>query len=207
MKYEWRKHEKELYGAGPHPAHVEIPALHYLMLDGRGDPNGPDFARRVAALYALAYAVKMGYKAAAKDAPHDTVHDFTVYPLEGIWRQDGDGPLDKKKLVYTLMLRQPDFITAAQVREALERVQQKKPDPLYASIRFQAMRDGLCIQLLHIGSYDTEPASFAVLDRFAAQNGWRRAAPWHREIYLSDGRRTEESKRRTILRYPIDPIE
>lgn len=207
MKYEWRKHEKELYGAGPHPARVEVPTLHYLMLDGRGDPNGPDFARRIAALYALAYVVKMGYKAAARDAPLETVQDFAVYPLEGIWQAAGDGPLDKAALEYTLMIRQPDFITAAQVPEALERIQKKKPNELYASIRFEAMRDGPCVQLLHVGSYDAEPASFAALDRFAAQNGWRRAAPWHREIYLSDGRRTEESKRRTILRYPIYPIE
>lgn len=203
MKYEWRKQEKMLYGVGPRPARVEVPTLHYLMLGGRGDPNGPDFARRIAALYALAYAVKMGYKAAAKDAPPDAVHDFAVYPLEGIWRQDGDGPLVKEALAYTLMLRQPDFITAAQVQEALDQVQKKKPNELYASIRFEAMRDGPCVQLLHVGSYDAEPASFAALERFTAQNGWQRAAPWHREIYLSDGRRTEENKRRTILRYPV----
>lgn len=204
MKHEWRKHENTLYKAGPHPACVEVPTLHYLMLDGRGDPNGPDFSRRVAALYALAYAVKMDYKFFAKDMPADAVHDFAVYPLEGVWRRDGDGPLVKEELVYTLMLRQPDFIVARQIQTALERVQQKKPDALYAEIRFGPLRDGLCVQLLHTGSYDDEPASFEAMDRFAARNSLRRTAPWHREIYLSDARRTEAGKRKTILRYPVE---
>lgn len=207
MKYEWRKHEKAWYGARPRPAQVELPALTYLMLDGRGDPNGPDFSRRIAALYALAYAVKMGYKVAARDAPPETVQDFAVYPLEGIWQAAGDGPLDKAALEYTLMIRQPDFITAAQVQQAHAQLREKKPDPLYAHIRFGSMQDGLCVQLLHTGPYDSEPASFAALDRFAAQNSLRRAAPWHREIYLSDGRRTAPERRRTILRCPVCPAE
>ena len=158
MKYEWRKQGKALYGARTAPALKTVPAQNYIKIDGRGDPNGADFSNRVGALYALAYAVKAAYKAASLQQEID---DFAVCPLEGVWAQISGDDLEKDKLKYTLMIRQPDFISGELVRQAQEQVQRKKPNPLLGEITFGAMQDGLCVEILHIGSYDDEPASFA----------------------------------------------
>ena len=203
MKYEWRKQDKALYGAKAAPALVTVPAQNYITISGRGDPNGADFSNRVGALYSLAYAVKAAYRAAPLQAEID---DFTVCPLEGIWAQINSDNLKKDKLEYTLMIRQPNFVSEELLQQALEQVQRKKPNPLFAEIRFDAMQDGLCVEILHIGSYDNEPASFAKMDQFAAAHGLRRAKDYHREIYLSNANRVEPSKRKTILRYPVEPI-
>lgn len=203
MKYEWRKEDKALYRAKAAPALVTVPAQNYIMISGRGDPNGTDFSNRVGALYSLAYAVKAAYK---KAPLQQEIDDFAVCPLEGIWAQIDSDHLKKEALEYTLMIRQPDFVSAELVQQALERVQRKKPNPLFAEIRFGTIQDGLCVEILHIGSYDDEPASFAKMDQFAAAHGLRRIANYHREIYLSNANRVEPSKRKTILRYPVEPI-
>lgn len=204
MKYEWKKQEKALYGAKQSPAIITVPMQRYIMINGRGNPNGADFSDRVAALYALAYAIKMGYKAYARSAADPTeVDDFTVYPLEGVWKQIEQGALVKEALEYTIMIRQPDFITPDMVAEAVASVKKKKPNPLYEEIRFDAMQDGTCIELLHVGSFDDEPASFEAMMRFAAQNGLQRDAPCHREIYLNNANRVEKSKLKTILRFTV----
>ena len=203
MKYEWRKQGKALYGARTVPALKTVPAQNYIKIDGRGDPNGADFSNRVGALYALAYAVKAAYKAASLQQEID---DFTVCPLEGVWAQISGDDLEKDKLEYTLMIRQPDFISGELVRQAQEQVQRKKPNPLLGEITFGAMQDGLCVEILHIGSYDDEPASFAKMAQFAAAHGLRRTGDYHREIYLSDANRVEPCRRKTILRCPVEPV-
>lgn len=203
MKYEWRKQDKALYGAKAAPALVTVPAQNYIMISGRGDPNGTDFSNRVGALYSLAYAVKAAYKAAPLQPEID---DFAVCTLEGIWAQIDSDQMKKEALEYTLMIRQPDFISEELVQQALEQVKRKKLNPLFAEIRFGTMQDGLCVEMLHIGAYDDEPASFAKMDQVAAAHGLRRAKDYHREIYLSNANRVEPSKRKTILRYPVEPI-
>ena len=203
MKYEWRKQDKALYGAKPAPALVTIPAQNYIMITGRGDPNGEDFSHRIGALYSLAYAVKAAYKAAPLQQGID---DFAVCPLEGIWAQINGEHLEKEALEYTLMIRQPDFISWELVQQALEQVKRKKPDPLLAEIQFSTMQDGLCVEILHIGSYDDELVSFAKMNQFAAAHTLRRAKDYHREIYLGNANRVEVSKLKTILRYPVEPI-
>lgn len=209
MKFEWRKHEKALYGANSIPALVEIPTYHFIMIKGSGNPNDTAFSDKVAALYSLAYAIKMDYKVAtAKNILSNEIHDFTVYPLEGIWTlksadaKFADGKLIKENLEYTIMIRQPDFITAEMVCAALERVKVKKPNRLYDEIIFDTMQDGKCIDMLHVGSYDSESSSFAQMDRFAEENGLQRITDWHREIYLTN--RTEADKLKTILRYKVN---
>ncbi len=192
MKYEWRKQGKALYGARTAPALKTVPAQNYIKIDGRGDPNGADFSNRVGALYALAYAVKAAYKAASLQQEID---DFAVCPLEGVWAQISGDDLEKDKLKYTLMIRQPDFISGELVRQAQEQVQRKKPNPLLGEITFGAMQDGLCVEILHIGSYDDEPASFAKMAQFAAAHGLRRTGDYHREIYLSNANRVEPCRR------------
>lgn len=217
MKFEWRKHEKALYGAKSMPALVDIPQQGFIMMKGSGNPNDTDFSDRVTALFSLAYAVKMNYKSAmAKNVLSDEIHDFTVYPLEGIWKQknvdswkqknvdskSAAGKLIKENLEYTIMIRQPDFITAKMVYAALERVKISKPNRLYDEIIFDVMHDGKSVEILHIGPYDNEPSSFGQMDKFTEENGLQRISDCHREIYLTN--RTAADKLKTILRYRVN---
>ena len=211
MKHEWKKHEKVLYGAKDSPGLVDIPAQNFIMIKGSGNPNDTDFSNRVSALYSLAYAIKMDYKATAlKNIISNEIHDVTVYPLEGIWmKKDDNMQLDttneliKDNLEYTIMIRQPDFITTEMVRAALERVKVKKPNPLYEEIFFDMIHDRKCVEILHIGSYDNEPVSFALMDKFVKENGLHRISDWHREIYLNNANRAKTDKLKTILRYRV----
>ena len=130
MKYEWKKQEKDLYGAKKTPSMITVPKQRYIMISGKGNPNDEDFSNRVASLYALAYAIKMGFKATAVHTlAMNEIHDFAVYPLEGVWKQKQGDELVKEELEYTIMIRQPDFITADMVSKALETVKRKKPIP------------------------------------------------------------------------------
>lgn len=209
MKFEWKKHEKTLYGTKSIPALAEIPRQNFIMIEGRGNPNDTDFSDRVAALYSLAYAIKMNYKSMmAENTLSNEIHDFTVYPLEGIWKlkrtaaKSADSKLIKENLEYTVMIRQPDFITAEMVRAALEKIKIKKPNRLYEKIIFDTIHDGKCVEILHIGPYDNEPSSFEQMDKFAEENGLQRISDYHREIYLTTNR-TKADRLKTILRYKV----
>lgn len=205
MKHEWRKHEKRLYGAKKTPALLETPDQSFIMISGKGNPNDADFSERVAALYALAYGIKTAYKAAAAKGEFvGDIEDFTVYPLEGVWKQIDGNELLKEELEYTIMIRQPDFITEDMVKKALERVKVKKPNPLLQEIKFDTLHGGMYIEILHIGPFDEEPASFALMDQFAKQNGLIRNRGWHREIYLNNANRVPKNKLQTILRYQVN---
>jgi len=200
MKYEWKKQEKNLYGAKAAPTLVTVPRQNYIMIRGSGNPNDWEFSNKVSALFSLAYVIKMDYKAAADGSE---VEDYSVYPLEGIWSLKHGGELVKEDLEYTIMIRQPDFISESMVLAALEKVNVKKPNPLYADMRFGSMQDGNCIQLLHTGPYDDEPASFAKLAQFAKEHDLTRTESCHREIYLNNAGRVEPGKLKTILRYSV----
>ena len=196
MKHEWRRHEKPLSGAGKTPGLVDVPAQKFIVISGRGDPNGEDFSARISALYPLAYALRSVFK--ARD------EDYAVYPLEGLWSGAVQGgAVVKSELEYELMIRQPDAATEDEFSEALDRTRRRKPSPLLDEVRFEAITDGRCVQMLHTGPYDDEPASFALMADFAAANGLERAGAGHREIYLNDAKRTEPAKLRTILRFSV----
>lgn len=199
MKYEWKKQEKELYGAKTVPAVVTVPEQNYIMISGEGNPNDADFSNRVSALYSVAYAVKMAYKKAVQGG----IDDFAVYPLEGVWQKIEGDELVKENLRYTLMIRQPGFIEKDRIDAALECAKVKKPNPLLEEIRFEIVQGGTCVQILHIGAYDDEQVSFAMLDKFARALSLTRAESCHREIYLNNANRTEKSKLKTILRYMV----
>lgn len=159
-------------------------------------PNGEDFSARISALYPLAYALRSVFK--ARD------EDYAVYPLEGLWSGAVQGgAVVKSELEYELMIRQPDAATEDEFSEALDRTRRRKPSPLLDEVRFEAITDGRCVQMLHTGPYDDEPASFALMADFAAANGLERAGAGHREIYLNDAKRTEPAKLRTILRFSV----
>lgn len=201
MEYEWRKVEKSLYGVKASPKVVDVPQQSFIMLDGTGNPNLPGFTEEVSALYALAYAIKMDYK---KSHTNQEVQDFTVYPLEGIWQQKEQGELVKEELIYTIMIAQPSFISKEMVEEALEKVKVKKPNSHYEKIRFETVKEGKCLTMLHLGSFDSEPLSFAKMDAFCKENSLNRRFPFHREIYLNNLNRTSPDKLKTILRYQVE---
>lgn len=204
MKYEWKKNEKELYGAKKVPVLITVPAQNYIMISGKGNPNDVDFSNRVAALYSLAYAIKMGYKSASiKEAFYANIQDYTVYPLEGVWKQKEDVELVKEKLEYTIMIRQPNFITKDMIQTALEIVKKKKPNLLLDEIYFDTMQERLCVEILHIGPFDDEPESFEKMEQFMANNSLKRIEGCHQEIYLNNAKRVPKSKLKTILRYQV----
>ena len=200
MKYEWKKQEKEFYGAKKYATLVTVPAQNYIMISGKGNPNDIDFSNRVSVLYSLAYAIKMAYKAIAAQ---NEFHDFTVYPLEGIWKKAEETELIKENLEYTIMIRQPDFICEDIVQAALERIKIKKPNPLFDEVSFDIMQDGKCVEILHIGAFDDEPISFEKMELFALANNLERMKDYHREIYLNNANRVEKSKLKTILHYSV----
>lgn len=200
MKHEWRKHEKELYGVKATPVMISIPQQQFIMISGKGNPNDSDFSDKVGALYALAYAIKMGYKS---NPTSSEITDYSVYPLEGIWKQIEGLELIKDNLEYTIMIRQPDFINKEMVDEALDKVKIKKPNPLYEQIIFDTISEEKSVQILHIGAFDDEPASFEKMDQFLKAHQLERIESYHREIYLNNANRTAKNKLKTILRYTI----
>lgn len=203
MKYEWRKQEKNLYGVKQTPIIVEVSKQKFILIKGKGNPNETDFSDRISALYSVAYAIKMLFKNAMKNKTDSEITDFTVYPLEGLWKKVDGKELDKSKLEYTLMIKQPDFITQEIFTEALENVKKKKPNALYDEMSFREIEEGKSIQILHVGSYDDEPKSFEQMNEFVRKLNLTRIGDFHREIYLSNKNRTSEEKQKTILRYSV----
>ena len=180
-----------------------MPSQQFIVIEGEGNPNEADFSERVSALYSLAYSIKMLFKSMMKEEAEDKVTDFTVYPLEGIWKKAAGKGFDKSQLRYQLMIQQPNVIDRDIFAAALENVRKKKPNPLYDDICLQRLPEEWAIQVLHIGSYDSEPASFEKMDELASSLGLERCDQVHREIYLSNKNRTPEEKLKTILRYSI----
>lgn len=201
MKYEWKKNEKELYGVKQEPVFITVPKQSFIMIQGKGNPNDKTFSEKVSALYSLAYGIKMGYKKSAKDTEID---DFAVYPLEGVWQGgSADGELVKENLEYTIMIKQPEFITKEMVANVLDSVKKKKPSKYLDEIYFDTLDSETCVQVLHVGTYDEEPTTFNKMDKFAEENGVKRCAVVHREIYLNNANRVSSDKLKTIIRYKV----
>lgn len=207
MKYEWRKNEKSIYGAKDQPEFIVLPSQNYITIKGKGNPNHDNFLQRVGVLYSMSYQVKSIYKGLCAKEPekyaHSGYNDYTVFPLEGIWTSSSSDPLDKDCFIYTIMIKQPEGITKEMFEAALQVVEKKKPHPLLKEVAFEAIEDGECVQMMHKGPFDDEPLSFAKMDEFIRENGGKRLNPYHREIYLTDARKTAPEKKKTILRYQI----
>lgn len=204
MKFEWKKQEKNLYLLKEKPNLITVPQQNFFMISGKGNPNDEEFSEKIGILYSLAYAVRMMPK---QGYTPDGYFEYTVYPLEGIWNLTEEGKqsntLNKEDLLYTIMIRQPDFVTQEVVNNAFENVRKKKNHPLLDYVNFETMEEGLSVQMMHIGSYDDEPQSFEQMKKFIEENNLKRTTLKHREIYLSDARKTEESKLKTVLRYMV----
>lgn len=206
MKSDWKKTDKEYYLPKAKPEFVKIPPFKFFSIKGSGNPNDDFFADYIGVLYSLSYAIKMSPKASF--APKDYV-EYKVYPLEGIWDIKEEAKtkemthFDKNDLVFNLLIRQPDFVTPDFALEAIERTKKKKYHPLLEKVEFEIIEDNNCIQMMHIGSYDSEPASFRQMEDFCQQNGYKRESKKHREIYLSDFRKVSPDKLKTVLRFRI----
>jgi hypothetical protein len=207
MKHEWRKHEKQFYLPENKPVIIEVPAFKFFTIEGAGNPNDDFFGDYIGVLYSLAYAVKMSPK---KGLAPESYFDYTVYPLEGIWdikdevKNSDTKSWGKDDLVFKLMIRQPDFVDKAFAMKMLELTKIKKPHELLDKVMFEEITDGRCIQMLHKGSYDSEPESFKLMEAFAEKNGLKRKGMNHREIYLTDARKTIPEKLKTVLRFWVD---
>lgn len=188
---------------------LEVPSMQYLMIDGAGDPNtAPAYADAIAALFPLAYTLKFESR---KNLGIDTV----VMPLEGLWHAPDmeafTSRRDKSAWLWTLMILVPDHVTPALFAEAVEAVERKaakkKQDiPSLHTVRLETLDEGTCVQTLHVGSYDDEaPVLDEMHRRFIPENGLRMTG-LHHEVYLSDVRRVDPSKLRTILRQPVERI-
>jgi hypothetical protein len=206
MKHEWKKSEKQFYQPGAQPEFVTLPEFKYFTIEGNGNPNDPFFSEYIGVLYALSYGVKMSPKKGIEPAGY---FDYIIYPLEGVWdlteagRKNYDGIINKDELVFKLMIRQPGFVTEDFAYQILEQTKKKKSHPLLEKVRFETITEGNCIQMLHLGSYDTEPESFRLMEAFAKENRLQRLSKTHREVYLSDARKTTPEKLKTILRFQV----
>ena len=201
-KVDYKKNYKELYQPKAMPSIVTVPSIKFVIIEGTGDPNGEEFGLATAALYSLSYAVKMSYKS---DNIPDGYYEYTVFPLEGEWDLVDKTIVStvKSNYKYKIMIRQPDFLTKDLFERFLLQVKKKKPNPYLEKMELVTISEGLCCQILHLGSYDDESASFKVMDKFCEDNGYKRACLKHREIYLSDPRKVEAQKLKTVLRYKI----
>ncbi|MDR0846137.1 MAG: GyrI-like domain-containing protein [Lactobacillales bacterium] len=199
MKIDFKK--DALYKAKVAPAIVDVPCAPFIMVDGVGDPNtSAEYQHAIELLYALSYAIKMSPK---KDYVPEGYFDYVVAPLEGLW-WDTDG--SKSDFKWTAMIRQPEFVTYEVFEYGLSVAKAKKPDLDISLARFVEFEEGLCAQVLHVGSYDDEPATIAALDSFISEQGYAldiTETRRHHEIYLSDPRKTAPEKLKTIIRHPI----
>jgi len=208
---DYKKEQKELYQPKTTPSVVDVPEMTFIMVDGTGDPNtSEDFHAAVEVLYGLSYSIKMSKKSGA--AP-EGYFEYVVPPLEGLWDLEnarvfpGEGAIpDKSDLVWTAMIRQPEFVTPEVFEAAKAALAKKKPELDAGCARLELFTEGLCAQVMHLGSYDDEPATIAILNEYIKESGYTPdmgRARRHHEIYLSDPRKTAPEKLKTVLRHPV----
>ena len=199
-KIDYRK-EKNLYFPKTEPALVEVPQMNFLFLEGGGAPEGKDFQEAIGLLYGVSYTLKMKFK----DDPDYL--DYSVYPLEALWWCNGDDfDLPRNLWCWNAMIRQPDFVTKEMAHEAIEIVQKKTPKPDCSKIKFDTVNEGLSVQIMHMGTYETEPLSIQKITKFIEDHHLTDRTKidcHHHEIYLSDPRKTKVENLKTVLRYPV----
>ena len=207
MAFDFKKEYRELYQPKTTPAIVEVPPMNYLAVRGKGDPNveGGAYQQSIGLLYAVAYTIKMSRKGDHRMAGY---FDFVVPPLEGFWWQEGVSGMDygrKEAFHFISLIRLPDFVTREEFQWAVaEATRKKKLD--CSPVEFLRYDEGLCVQCMHIGSYDDEPATVERMHALMEREGYTldiTPERFHHEIYLSDARKTAPEKRKTVIRHPI----
>lgn len=212
MAFDYKKEYKEFYAPPKKPTIVDVPPMNYIAVRGSGDPNAEDgeYKQSIGLLYAIAFTIKMSKKGDHQIAGY---FDYVVPPLEGFWWQDGaTSKIDysrKEDLNFISCIRLPDFVTKEDFEWAIaEATAKKKQD--FSKVELLPMSEGLCVQCMHIGPYDSEPKTIAEMHDFAKSQGY---APdfsgkrLHHEIYLSDPRRCAPEKLKTVIRHPVRPQE
>ncbi len=207
MPYDFKKEQKRLYLPPKTPEILTIPPMNFVAVDGRGDPNeeGGEYKRALEVLYAVSYTLKMSYKT---DYKIPGFYEYVVPPLEGFWVQPGVKGFDysdKSSLLWTSAIRLPDFVREEDFAWAVSAAENKKKLDC-SQAYLLALDEGVCVQMLHLGSYDSELESVARMDAYIDENGYENDMAGdrrHHEIYLSDPRKTSPEKWRTVIRHPI----
>ena len=208
MVFDYKKEYKEFYMPKNKPSIVEIPKMNYIAVRGTGNPNeeNGDYQNTIGLLYGIAYTIKMSYKGTHKI---DGFFEYVVPPLEGFWWQEGmNGTIDynnKGAMHFISIIRLPDFVTEKDFTWAVETATKKKKLDCF-SAEFLTIDEGLCVQIMHLGPFDDEPATVAIMDAYLAENGYVNDLTdtrLHHEIYMSDARKVAPEKWKTVIRHPI----
>lgn len=220
MAFDYKKEYKEFYLPPKKPGLIEVPAMNYVAVRGKGDPNDPEGEYKAAMniLYGIAFTIKMSYKGSHKIEGY---FSYVVPPLEGFWTIDAGNGTDggmingvcsfdgvrKERFQWISMIRLPDFVDNEEFRWAVEEASAKKKND-FSKAEFLTCQEGTCVQCMHVGSYDREAETIQRMHRFAKEQGYvidLSADRMHHEIYLSDPRRMAEEKLRTVIRLPVRP--
>lgn len=207
MAFDYKKEYKEFYMPKNKPSIVDVPKMNYIAVRGKGNPNeeNGEYKKSIGLLYAIAFTIKMSYKGKYKI---DGYFEYVVPPLEGFWWQDGNTTIDytkKEDFKFISIIRLPDFVTKKDFDWAIKEATEKKKQD-FSKVEFLTYDEGLCVQCMHIGSYDNEPETIELMNNFAKEHGYKidiTDKRLHHEIYLSDPRRCDVSKLKTVIRHPI----
>lgn len=216
FKLDYKKEYKDLYMPKKTPSIIEVPKMNFIMVKGKGDPNTSiEYKNAMEILYGLSFTIKMSKL--SKD-PLDKIEgyfEYVVPPLEGLWwieNEDFDGLniTDKNNLSWYSMIRQPEFVTKEVFEKAKEKLKIKKSDIDFSNTYFKEIQEGLCVQIMHMGSYDDESISIEKMNSFIKENGYENdfsKQRLHHEIYLSDPRRVKNiNNLKTVIRHPIKKL-
>ena len=210
MPFDFKKEYKEFYMPKGKPEIVTVPKINYIAVRGKGNPNEEEgeYKKSIELLYGIAYTIKMSKKG---DHKIEGYFDYVVPPLEGFWWQENLDGIDyshKENFQWISVIRLPDFVTKADFEWATEEATCKKKMD-FSKVEFLTLEEGLCVQCMHSGSYDDEPATVAAMDKFIADNGYENDISdtrRHHEIYLSDARKVAPEKLKTVIRHPIKKL-
>ena len=211
MAFDFKKEYKEFYMPKNKPEIVNVPTANYIAVRGKGNPNTPDgeYQQAISVLYAVAYTLKMSYKT---DYKIEGFFEYVVPPLEGFWWQENVSGVDygnKDSFNWISVIRLPDFITKTDFEWAVENASKKKKLDC-SKADFITIDEGLCVQIMHIGPFDNEPETVAIMDAFLEENGYENDINenrLHHEIYMSDARKVVPEKWKTVIRHPIKKQE
>lgn len=207
MAFDFKKEYKEFYLPANKPGIVAVPSMNYIAVRGKGDPNEENgaYKQSIGLLYGIAYTIKMSRKG---DHQIDGYFDYVVPPLEGFWWQDGLSGIDyahKENFRWISVIRLPDFVTEADFEWTVAEAERKKKED-FSRAEFWTYEEGLCVQCMHLGSYDDEPMTVARMHAYMEQEGYALDITdqrMHHEIYLSDARKVEPEKLKTVIRHPV----
>ncbi len=211
MAFDFKKEYREFYMPKNKPEIVNVPAANYIAVRGQGNPNEADgaYQKAIGILYSVAYTLKMSYKT---DYKIGGFYEYVVPPLEGFWWQDcvvGVDYTDKGSFNWVSVIRLPDFVTKKDFEWAVETATKKKKIDCSAA-EFLTIDEGLCVQIMHLGAFDDEPATVAIMDKFLEENGYVNDfsdTRLHHEIYMSDTRKVAQEKWKTVIRHPIRKVK